>query len=102
TTPPPSSSTLFPTRRSSDLKLIKFPVGWKQKWQEFSRHLLGYKKEGKNAFDDAPDVISGMVEDFQTDRLFTESNTLYFNPNIFRSEEHTSELQSRENLVCRL
>src|SRR5690606_42071816 len=23
-------------------------------------------------------------------------------PNIFRSEEHTSELQSRENLVCRL
>src|SRR5690606_41228251 len=23
-------------------------------------------------------------------------------PNVFRSEEHTSELQSRENLVCRL
>src|SRR5690606_39966404 len=23
-------------------------------------------------------------------------------PSIFRSEEHTSELQSRENLVCRL
>lgn len=59
-------------------KLVKFPVGWKQRWQEFSRHLLGYKKEGKNSFDDGPDVITGMVEDFQADRLFTENNTLYF------------------------
>src|SRR5690606_40678046 len=27
---------------------------------------------------------------------------LHWNDNHFRSEEHTSELQSRENLVCRL
>src|SRR5436309_2051795 len=27
---------------------------------------------------------------------------LLLRPNRFRSEEHTSELQSRENLVCRL
>src|SRR5690606_41206573 len=26
----------------------------------------------------------------------------YFIPKLIRSEEHTSELQSRENLVCRL
>src|SRR5206468_8411020 len=25
-----------------------------------------------------------------------------FQPNVFRSEEHTSELQSRSDLVCRL
>lgn len=82
-------------------KLIKFPVGWKQKWQEFSRHLLGYKKEGKNAFDDAPDVISGMVEDFQTDRLFTESNTLYFNPNIFKTDETDKDkVKPAENKIC--
>src|SRR5690606_24100847 len=32
------------------------------------------------------------------------SNAIHklWNMNIFRSEEHTSELQSRENLVCRL
>src|SRR5690606_41720387 len=27
---------------------------------------------------------------------------LYFSRSVIRSEEHTSELQSRENLVCRL
>src|SRR5690606_41150018 len=27
---------------------------------------------------------------------------VYYNAHEFRSEEHTSELQSRENLVCRL
>src|SRR5690606_41924237 len=32
----------------------------------------------------------------------TESKRFYFLSNIVRSEEHTSELQSRENLVCRL
>src|SRR2546427_8280893 len=34
----------------------------------------------------------------------TESEELapYIGPNILRSEEHTSELQSQSNLVCRL
>src|SRR5690606_40200421 len=31
-----------------------------------------------------------------------EPESLAVLPNIVRSEEHTSELQSRENLVCRL
>src|SRR5690606_41450897 len=30
------------------------------------------------------------------------ARTLTYDGGIFRSEEHTSELQSRENLVCRL
>src|SRR5688572_32694644 len=30
------------------------------------------------------------------------SNKLYLNKDNFRSEEHTSELQSQSNLVCRL
>src|SRR5690606_40623318 len=34
--------------------------------------------------------------------LFTDSDTPYVNLATTRSEEHTSELQSRENLVCRL
>src|SRR5690606_32272344 len=40
----------------------------------------------------APPPIAGAVELFSTARPSTSS----------RSEEHTSELQSRENLVCRL
>src|SRR5690606_41479517 len=40
-------------------------------------------------------------------KLFILKSGLYNNPekpvrNLMRSEEHTSELQSRENLVCRL
>ena len=51
--------------------------------------------------DDAPDVISGMVEDFQTDRLFTESNTLYFNPNIFKTDETDKDkVKPGENRIC--
>src|SRR5690606_11609259 len=33
---------------------------------------------------------------------FDEAHTLHVDPRRGRSEEHTSELQSRENLVCRL
>src|SRR5207302_7737414 len=34
--------------------------------------------------------------------LFTGDDVLRFHDMVRRSEEHTSELQSRENLVCRL
>src|SRR3712207_8166105 len=33
---------------------------------------------------------------------FNENETSYFHKSIGRSEEHTSELQSRQYLVCRL
>src|SRR5690606_40556591 len=35
-------------------------------------------------------------------QLVDLSDSLYLTPRYSRSEEHTSELQSRENLVCRL
>src|SRR5690606_6835660 len=49
-----------------------------------------------------PDTVLGDFEDARFDyagvtTLFTRRGERYF-----RSEEHTSELQSRENLVCRL
>ena len=58
--------------------LILFPKGWKEKWPDFARSLLGFKKEGKNAHDDAPDVITGIAEKFQVIRLFNETDTLYY------------------------
>lgn len=41
--------------------LIVFPVGWERRWPEFARDVKGFRKEGRNANDDAPDVLSEMV-----------------------------------------
>src|SRR5690625_6403851 len=43
-------------------------------------------------------VYNVLVEDFSVDQVCTTTDT----PNLDRSEEHTSELQSRGHLVCRL
>src|SRR5690606_40588808 len=46
------------------------------------------------------EIVHAQKPDF----VFAEGNThgLIFESSASRSEEHTSELQSRENLVCRL
>lgn len=41
---------------------IYFPKNWENKWQEFSKALLSYQKEGKNKHDDAPDTLTGVAE----------------------------------------
>src|SRR3712207_8488933 len=48
----------------------------------------------ENAASEANDITIGLGNDF-----FSE---LYVSEDQFRSEEHTSELQSRQYLVCRL
>src|SRR5690606_21695872 len=58
----------------------------------------------------SPRYIGHMVSDLLLPGLAAQILTLPYNPNnvsedaapVTRSEEHTSELQSRENLVCRL
>lgn len=42
--------------------LIRFPRSWKRRWPEFAKAVCAYRKEGRNAHDDAPDVLTGMVE----------------------------------------
>src|SRR5690606_39826252 len=75
----------FPTRRSSDLAAILEPLfSWRVLW------LLG--------------LPTGMIVIF-LNRYIPESPRFLANAGLkreARSEEHTSELQSRENLVCRL
>lgn len=44
--------------------LIHFPVGWKERWPKFYKHVTGYLAKGKNAFDDGPDTLTGMAENF--------------------------------------
>src|SRR5690606_41476658 len=65
----------FPTRRSSDL----------EKMENYGAKLLPHVSERLR----------------RSIRLRPEHNTLWWVAKN-RSEEHTSELQSRENLVCRL
>src|SRR5207302_10827876 len=79
----PPTSTLFPyTTLFRSLDLAK-------------AHLLGVAQHGNHqplaAADRDPDVVIMVIDDVVVADL-----------GIHRSEEHTSELQSRENLVCRL
>lgn len=45
--------------------LIFFPSDWERRWPQFSQAVKAYRKQGRNAHDDAPDVLTGMVENFR-------------------------------------
>lgn len=49
-------------------KNIFFPPNWKQKFPEFYRQLANYQKKGKNAHDDAPDVLASIYEYMTNER----------------------------------
>src|SRR5690606_41420955 len=93
------NSCTSPTRRSSDLNFDAF-MGDRAPRADGKFGVGGYIALADPADANSPQVES-VVEDF----------TAYKNRNSgiwargelhLRSEEHTSELQSRENLVCRL
>jgi len=42
---------------------ILFPAGWENKLPIFYRDVMGFKKEGGNANDDAQDCLTGIAED---------------------------------------
>src|SRR3712207_8811441 len=77
----PPRSTLFPTRRSSDLE--PGPAGG-------SRRLLDRQRDGLGRLDRVVRRHLGAVDAHGRGHVG------------LRSEEHTSELQSRQYLVCRL
>lgn len=45
--------------------LIHFPSDWEKRWPQFAQAVKSYRKVGRNGHDDAPDVLTGMVENFQ-------------------------------------
>ena len=52
--------------------IVFFPKGWEHKWREFYQAVTGYRKEGRNAHDDAPDALTGLIEHrdtYQTTRI---------------------------------
>src|SRR3989475_5378225 len=81
----PPRSTLFPTRRSSDLLHVR-------QGERFG--LIGPNGSGKTTL---INCISGTLRN-DAGRIVFEGHDL----TAVRSEEHTSELQSQSNLVCRL
>lgn len=49
--------------KSADVQnLTYFPRGWDKMWPEFHKAVTSYMKVGGNDHDDAPDVLTGMVE----------------------------------------
>lgn len=48
---------------SADVQnMTYFPAGWEKRWPKFYNALHGYKKEGGNEHDDAPDCLTGTFE----------------------------------------
>src|SRR5690606_39868845 len=83
----------FPTRRSSDLK------GFDQTDAFFLLPQGPSSREGSAAHEKGPSQsVTPPSLAGKTPNRFVGSPSAAFP----RSEEHTSELQSRENLVCRL
>jgi predicted phage terminase large subunit-like protein len=49
--------------RSADVQnMLYFPAGWEKDYPIFYKHVTNYMKAGKNQFDDAPDALTGIVE----------------------------------------
>src|SRR5690606_41422345 len=89
----------FPTRRSSDLlPFCLAPRLWTV-WHNRVHHG-NTNRQGRD-----PDAMA-TLEEYKENRLARLSSELQYRCRgvftLLRSEEHTSELQSRENLVCRL
>src|SRR5690606_39739030 len=83
----------FPTRRSSDLQPNgNYVVNGLNQYTQRNGVNFEYDDSGNLTFDGTTRFLYD-----QENRLVKATNS-----NGTRSEEHTSELQSRENLVCRL
>src|SRR5690606_39587985 len=91
---PPPCSPLFPTRRSSDLYLMRFLHSVAAFALIFSQTAIAAPATETSAQPKTQYVLISFDG--------AHDNALWARSREFRSEEHTSELQSRENLVCRL
>src|SRR5690606_41465057 len=91
----PADPHSFPTRRSSDLTGLKLDdVTWESMDPPLREPMLVRGDV---------DAITGhyftSILNLEAQGVSKDDLTVF---KYFRSEEHTSELQSRENLVCRL
>src|SRR5207249_11556145 len=96
--PAPSDLPSFPTRRSSDLCTRSRAVSLGASSSSYDTRVfdarIGHVKANRLRTSPSPIVVS---HDRPSGGMMQVSP-----PNLNRSEEHTSELQSRFDLVCRL
>ena len=57
-----NKDTRILTYSSEVQNLVLFPEGWESLFPKFHNDLVGYSKVGKNLHDDAPDALTGTVE----------------------------------------
>src|SRR5690606_41866859 len=97
----PRTTHSFPTRRSSDLRAHGggVPLGRLR-----SGNVVQTVPVARAHQPSGRDGVSGRVVVDAAEVIPVVTFSLAISPvsSPFRSEEHTSELQSRENLVCRL
>src|SRR5690606_41541432 len=91
----------FPTRRSSDLYFKRVTLGkpiimGRKTWESLKGPLPG---RTNIVITRQPDYVADGVKVVAS---LDDAIRMAENVALIRSEEHTSELQSRENLVCRL
>ena len=64
------------TRSAEVQNMTYFPTDWERLWPDFARALKSYRKEGRNAHDDAPDALTGTVEKRMTGRYVSDEEIL--------------------------
>src|SRR5690242_21237936 len=90
--PRPPTASLFPSRRSSDLT---------SRGQEFADTVINHLSKFTPGIKDL--IIAGQViTPLDFEETYGLSGGHIHHGEQSRSEEHTSELQSHVNLVCRL
>src|SRR5690606_39512458 len=87
----------FPTRRSSDLADLSNKYIWVVLMTTMLFGVIGWVDDYKKVVNKDPNGLKARYK-----YLFQSIIGLAAALVLYRSEEHTSELQSRENLVCRL
>src|SRR5207302_8956115 len=92
----------FPTRRSSDLELGLDPIELVEgRLVQQPRPSVFFRHGDWTDFRHDEDMVP-LDAAFAMGVALARVRILLGQPPSLRSEEHTSELQSRENLVCRL
>src|SRR3712207_7277156 len=92
----PPRSTLFPY---TTLFRSTFDTGAENEVEGVIEHALGASYSLNRNWRVGGELVVASEYDDWSDY---EGTTVYGGPNVMRSEEHTSELQSRQYLVCRL
>lgn len=63
---------------------VYMPAGWKQRYPEFYKQVMSYQRKGKNAHDDAVDVLAAIYEAITTGRKAEVITASQLNDEDFR------------------